>query len=70
MSNFKPDEWLKFVLVSTIPITFILVLVMVAVRDRVLDPVISGGMLTLLGGILAAVTVGTSKGKDKDEPEV
>ena len=47
MSNFKPDEWLKFMLVLTVPITFILVLSMVAVRDRVLDPVISGGMLTL-----------------------
>jgi len=70
MSNFKPDEWLKFMLVSTVPITFILVLVMVAVRDRVLDPIISGGMLTLLGAIVAAVTVGTSKGKDKDEPEI
>ena len=70
MSNFKPDEWLKFILVSTVPITFILVLVMVAVRDRVLDPIISGGMLTLLGAIVAAVTVGTSKGKDKDEPEI
>ena len=70
MSNFKPDEWLKFMLVSTVPITFTLVLVMVAVRDRVLDPIISGGMLTLLGAIVAAVTVGTSKGKDKDEPEV
>ena len=70
MSNFKPDEWLKFMLVSTVPITFTLVLVMVAVRDRVLDPIISGGMLTLLGAIVAAVTVGTSKSKDKDEPEV
>ena len=70
MSNFKPDEWLKFILVSTVPITFILVLVMVAVRDRVLDPIISGGMLTLLGAIVAAVTVGTSKSKDKDEPEI
>jgi hypothetical protein len=70
MSNFKPDEWLKFMLVSTVPITFILVLVMVAVRDRVLDPIISGGMLTLLGAIVAAVTVGTSKSKDKDEPEI
>jgi len=70
MSNFKPDEWLKFMLVSTVPITFTLVLIMVAVRDRVLDPIISGGMLTLLGAIVAAVTVGTSKGKDKDEPEI
>lgn len=70
MSNFKPDEWLKFMLVVTVPVTFVLILVGVTVRDRTLDPVVSGGMLTLLGAVVAAVTVGNSKGKDKDEPKV
>ena len=70
MSNFKPDEWLKFMLVVTVPVTFVLILVGVTVRDRTLDPVISGGMIALLGAIVAAVTVGNSKGKDKDEPKV
>jgi xanthine/uracil permease len=70
MSNFRPDEWLKFMLVVTVPVTFVLILVGVTVRERTLDPVVSGGMLTLLGAIVAAVTVGNSKGKDKDEPEI
>ena len=70
MSNFKPDDWLKFMLVVTVPVTFVLILVGVTVRDRTLDPVVSGGMLTLLGAVVAAVTVGNSKGKDKDEPKV
>ena len=70
MSNFKPDEWLKFMLVVTVPVTFVLILVGVTVRDRTLDPVVSGGMLTLLGAVVAAVTVGNSKGKDKDEPKI
>ena len=70
MSNFKPDEWLKFMLVVTVPVTFVLILVGVTVRDRTLDPVVSGGMIALLGAIVAAVAVGNSKGKDKDEPKV
>ena len=57
MSNFKPDDWLKFMLVITVPITFILVLAMVFVRDRVLDPQVSGAMMALLGAIVALVVV-------------
>ena len=40
-------------LVVTVPITFILVLLTITIRDRVLDPVLSGGMLALLGAIVA-----------------
>lgn len=53
MRRFEPDEWLKFMLVVTVPITFILVLLTITIRDRVLDPVLSGGMLALLGAIVA-----------------
>ena len=55
MSNFKPEEWLKFILVITVPVTFVLILVMITIRDRVLDPVVSGGMIALLGAIVALV---------------
>lgn len=65
MSNFKPDEWLKFMLVVTVPVTFVLVLLGVTIRDRVLDPVVSGGMIALLGAIVSIVV--TKKDKDKDE---
>ena len=67
MSNFKPDEWLKFLLVVTVPTTFILILLMITIRDRVLDPVISGGMIALLGAIVAIVV---TKGDNKNEPKI
>ena len=67
MSNFKPDEWLKFLLVVTVPTTFILILLMITIRDRVLDPVVSGGMIALLGAIVAIVV---TKGDNKNEPKI
>jgi len=66
VSNFKPDEWLKFMLVVTVPATFVLILLMITIRDRVLDPVVSGGMIALLGAIVAIVV---TKG-DKNEPKI
>ena len=66
MSNFRPDEWLKFMLVVTVPATFVLILLMITIRDRVLDPVVSGGMIALLGAIVAIVV---TKG-DKNEPKI
>ena len=66
MSNFKPDEWLKFLLVVTVPVTFVLVLLGITVRDRVLDPVVSGGMIALLGAIISVVV---TKGNNKNEPK-
>ena len=67
MSNFKPDEWLKFLLVVTVPTTFVLILLMITIRDRVLDPVVSGGMIALLGAIVAIVV---TKGDNKNEPKI
>ena len=67
MSNFKPEEWLKFMLVITVPVTFVLILVMITIRDRTLDPVVSGGMIALLGAIVALVV---SKGDSNNEPKI
>ena len=67
MSNFRPDEWLKFMLVVTVPATFVLILLMITIRDRVLDPVVSGGMIALLGAIVAIVV---TKGDNKNEPKI
>ena len=67
MSHFKPDEWLKFMLVVTVPATFVLILLMITFRDRVLDPVVSGGMIALLGAIVAIVV---TKGDNKNEPKI
>ena len=55
MGNFKPEDWLKFMLVVTVPVTFVLILLMITIRDRTLDPVVSGGMIALLGAIVALV---------------
>ena len=68
MRIIDPNDWLKFMLVATVPLTFFFTLLTVVLRDRTLDPVVSGGMLTLLGAIVALVTM--KKDKDKDEPEV
>jgi len=64
----NPNDWLKFMLVATVPLTFFFVLLTVLVYNKTLDPIVSGGMLTLLGAIVATVTI--SKDKDKDEPKV
>jgi hypothetical protein len=55
VNNFRPDEWLKFMLVVTVPVAFVLILVGVTVRDKTLDPVVSGGMIAILGAIVAIV---------------
>lgn len=67
MSNFKPEDWLKFMLVITVPVTFVLILVMITIRDRTLDPVVSGGMIALLGAIVAIVV---TKGDSNNEPKI
>ena len=67
MSHFKPDEWLKFILVVTVPATFVIILLGITIRDRVLDPVVSGGMIALLGAIVSIVV---TKGDNKNEPKI
>jgi uncharacterized membrane protein YdjX (TVP38/TMEM64 family) len=49
----------------TIPLTFVLVIIGAAFRDRVLDPVVSGGLIAILGAIVALFA--TREDKDKDE---
>ena len=48
----------------TIPITFVLVLIGASLRDRVLDPVVSGGLIAILGAIVALFA---GKADDKDD---
>ena len=49
-------------LVVTVPVTFVLILLGITIRDRVLDPVVSGGMIALLGAIVSIVV---TKGDNK-----
>ena len=50
----------------TIPLTFVLVMVGAGIRDRVLDPVVSGGLIAILGTIVA-LFAGQSNKEDEDK---
>ena len=51
---------------ATIPLVFVLVLLGAAFRDRVLDPVVSGGLIAILGAIVA-LFAGADKDKDEEK---
>ena len=57
------DKVVRRMLALTIPATFILVLIGAGLRDRVLDPVVSGGLIAILGTIVA-LFAGADKDKD------
>lgn len=58
------DRVVRRLLAATIPLTFVLVIAGAFVRDRVLDPVLTGGLIAILGAVVALF--GAEK-KDKDE---
>ena len=58
------DLFTRRMIALTIPLTFALVLIGAGIRDRVLDPVVSGGLIAILGGIVALFS---GKTDDKDE---
>ena len=67
------DKWLKFTLAITVPLSFVLVLVGVMVTRRQIDPTVAGGLIAILGAIVALFTVGETRrssnpGKDDDTP--
>ena len=51
---------------ATIPLVFVLVLLGAAFRDRVLDPVVSGGLIAILGAVVA-LFAGADKDKDEEK---
>jgi len=59
------DLFTRRMIALTIPLTFALVLIGAGVRDRVLDPVVSGGLIAVLGALVAMFS-GTDK-EDKDD---
>ena len=59
------DLFTRRMIALTIPLTFALVLIGAGIRDRVLDPVVSGGLIAILGAIVALF----SKGEDKDKDD-
>ena len=61
------DKWVRRSLAFTIPLTFVLVLLGATFRDRVLDPVVTGGLIAILGSLVALFS--TADKKDKEEEE-
>lgn len=55
------DKWLKFTLAITVPLSFVLVLVGVMVTRRQIDPTVAGGLIAILGAIVALFTVGETR---------
>ena len=60
------DLFTRRMIALTIPLTFALVLIGAGIRDRVLDPVVSGGLIAILGGIVALFS-GQKDEKDEDK---
>ena len=60
------DLFTRRMIALTIPLTFALVLIGAGIRDRVLDPVVSGGLIAILGRIVALFS-GQKDDKDEDK---
>lgn len=60
------DLFTRRIIALTIPLTFVLVLIGAGIRDRTLDPVISGGLIAILGAIVA-LFAGRAEDKDEDK---
>lgn len=63
------DKWIRFAIALTIPGTFVLVLIGSTVRDRVLPDVVSGGLIAVLGSIVAIFSARYANTKSKDQVE-
>jgi len=62
------DLLTRRMIAATIPLVFVLVLLGAAFRDRTLDPVVSGGLIAILGGIVALFAGREDKeGKEEEE---
>ena len=58
------DKWVRRAIAFTIPLTFVLVLLGAGIRDRVLDPVVSGGLIAILGTIVALFATADKEKKE------
>jgi hypothetical protein len=60
------EKWLRFTLAVTVPVTFALVLIGAAFRDRQVNEAIAGGLIAVLGAIVALFAT-KNGGKDGKE---
>ena len=59
------EKWIRFTLAITVPLTFLLLLAGATFRNRVLPEVVAGGLVAVLGAIVATFAI-DKRGK-KDE---
>ena len=61
------DPVVRRTLAATITAVFVLLVISVAIRDRQLDPTVAGGLIAILGSIVALfATRDTDKGGDDE----
>ena len=61
------DPVVRRTLAATITAVFVLLVISVALRDRQLDPTVAGGLIAILGSIVALfATRDTDKGGDDE----
>ena len=60
------EKWIRFTLVVTVPVTFLLVLAGSTFLDRVLPEVVAGGLVAILGAIVATFAIDKRGKKDDD----
>ena len=63
------DKWVRRMIAATIPFSFFAVFIVSGWRDRTLDPSVSGGLIALLGAIVAIFSGASvmKEGEDKEE---
>ena len=59
------DKIVRRALALTVPTVFVLVLLGVTIRDRQLDPTVAGGLIAILGSIVALFATR----EDKDDAD-
>ena len=60
------ERWLRFTLALTVPISFALVFLLAAIRDRQIPEVFAGGLIAILGAIVALFSVKEKRKDDND----
>lgn len=55
------NKWIKFTLAITVPLSFVLVLIGAIITQRKIEPTVAGGLIAVLGAIVALFTVGETR---------
>ena len=61
------DKWVRRSFALTVPTVFVLVLLGTAFRDRTLDPTVAGGLIAILGSVVALFA--TAPREDREEED-